>query len=245
MLKQKMPYSLTFAVSRQGSVKFKYVNWSQDAKTWKSWYRHLLQSRISYYSFTQCLVSVSKTVLSFRSIHNGKAHRFRFILLHKQLLWIDWNVTILPRKSLTMTNEWSNQIIYICFRELLSSSLETALNGWTAINWVTPNINIGPLYKSSPVVCSDSCSSQWIHFVEGYCRLSLMLLIATAVTMAIETPTRNNTISSIPWLSLENTTDVAPAGGWMRLSRAVTVATIAGASAIRCHISKHGNWWSR
>jgi len=33
-----------------------------------------------------------------------------------------------------MTNEWSNQIIYICFRELLSSSLETALNGWTAIN---------------------------------------------------------------------------------------------------------------
>jgi len=48
-------YSLTFAVSRQGSVKFKYVNWSQDAKTWKSWYRHLLQSRISYYSFTQCL----------------------------------------------------------------------------------------------------------------------------------------------------------------------------------------------
>jgi hypothetical protein len=60
---------------------------------------------------------------------------------------------------------------------------------------------------------SAAQSSQLIHLVEGYCRLSLILLIATAVTMAIKTPTRNNTISSMPWLSLENTTDVAPAGG--------------------------------
>ena len=69
----------------------------------------------------------------------------------------------------------------------------------------------------------------------GYCLLSLMLLIITAVTIVRDTPDKKIPKSTQPSLPLENTIAAAPAGGWMIPNLAMPGITIAGANALRNH----------